>query len=273
MEHCLKPPEFSTFESCELRHFSDTSELGYGAVSYIRLVNKLGDVRCFLVMAKSRLAPLKAITIPRLELSAAVLAVRLDRMIRQEIRLPIKSLTFWTDSTCVLRYIRNKEKRFQTFVANRVTRSLEQSQEAQWRYIDTTSNPADEASRGMSVDSLINNLRWTRTRGPRFLRLPHESWPSQPLDLDPIPQNNPEVKTESNVCLTEVTEQENPLLKIFQRYSSWRQLKKIIAWILCYKANLLQFVSGRRKGQVCLRRQFQSNPSASRSSTTLKQLL
>ncbi|XP_074611044.1 uncharacterized protein LOC141865611 [Acropora palmata] len=224
-------------------------------------------------MAKSRLAPLKAITIPRLELSAAVLAVRLDRMIRQEIRLPIKSLTFWTDSTCVLRYIRNKEKRFQTFVANRVTRSLEQSQEAQWRYIDTTSNPADEASRGMSVDSLINNLRWTRTRGPRFLRLPHESWPSQPLDLDPIPQNNPEVKTESNVCLTEVTEQENPLLKIFQRYSSWRQLKKIIAWILCYKANLLQFVSGRRKGQVCLRRQFQSNPSASRSSTTLKQLL
>ena len=167
-------------------------------------------------------------------------------MIRQEIRLPIKSLTFWTDSTCVLWYIRNKEKRFQTFVANRVTRSLEQSKEAQWRYVDTTSNPADQALRGMSVDSLISDLRWTRAQGPRFLRLPHESWPSQPLD--PIPQNNPEVKTESKLCLTEVTEQENPLSKIFQGYSSWRQLKKIIAWILCYKVNLLQFVSGRRKG-------------------------
>ncbi|XP_015747596.1 PREDICTED: uncharacterized protein LOC107327368 [Acropora digitifera] len=246
VERCFKPAEFSTIESCELHHFSDASELGYGAVSYIRLVNELGDVRCSLVMAKSRLAPLKAITIPRLELSAAVLAVRLDRMIRQEITLPIKSSTFWTDSTCVLRYIRNKEKRFQTFVANRVTRILEQSQEAQWRYVDTTSNPADEASRGMSVDSLINDLRWTR--GPRFLRSPPESWLSQPIDLGPIPENDPEVKTESKVCLAGVAEQENPLSKIFQRYSSWRQLKKTIAWILRYKANLLQFVSGRRKG-------------------------
>ena len=118
-------------------------------------------------MAKSSLAPLKAITIPRLELSAAVLAVRLDRMIRQEITLPIKSSTFWTDSTCALRYIRNKEKMFQTFVANRVTRILEQSQEAQWRSVDTTSNAADEASRGMSVNSLINDLRWMR--GPRHI--------------------------------------------------------------------------------------------------------
>ena len=250
VERCFKPAEFSAIESCELHHFSDASELGYGAVSYIRLVNEYGDAHCSLVMAKSRLAPLKAVTIPRLELSAAVLAVRLDRIIRKEITLPIKSSTFWTDSTCVLRYIRNKEKKFQTFVANRVTRILEQSREEQWQYVDTTFNPADEASRGMSVDSLINNLSWTR--GPKFLRSSPESWPPQPTDLGPIPENDPEVKTESKVCLTEVTEQENPLLKIFQRYSSWRQLKKVIAWILRYKANLLQLVYGRIKG-ACLR--------------------
>ena len=106
-------------------------------------------------------------------------------MICQEITLPIKSSTFWKDSTCVLRYIRNKEKRFQTFVANSVS-ILEQSQEAQWRYVDTTSNPADEASRGMSVDSLINDPRLTR--GPRFLRSPPESWPSQTIDLGPVPE-------------------------------------------------------------------------------------
>ena len=75
-----------------------------------------------------------------------------------------------------------------------------------------------------------------------------ESWPSQPIDLGRIPENNPEVKTESRVCLTGVTEQENLLSKIFQWYSSWHQLKKITAWILRYKANLLQLVSGRRKG-------------------------
>ena len=65
-------------ESGALHHFSDASELGYGGVSYIRLVNELGDVRWSLVMAKSRLAPLEATTIPRLELSPAVLAIKLD---------------------------------------------------------------------------------------------------------------------------------------------------------------------------------------------------
>lgn len=169
--------------------------------------------------------------------NAAVLAVSLDSMTRQEITLPIKSSTSWRDGTCVLRYIRNKEKRFQTFVANRVTRILEQSQEAQWRYVDATSNPVDEASRGMSVESLINDLRWTP--GPRILRSPPESWPLQPTDLGLIPENDPEVKTESKVCFTRVTEQKNPLSKIFQRDSSWRRLKKIIVWILRYKANLL----------------------------------
>ena len=86
---------------------------------------------------------------------------------------------------------------------------LEQSQEAQWRYVDTTSNPADEASRGMAVDSLINDPRLTR--GPRFLRSLPETWMSQTIDLGPVP----EVKMESKVRLTGATEQENPLLKIF----------------------------------------------------------
>ncbi|KAK3737652.1 hypothetical protein QZH41_003414 [Actinostola sp. cb2023] len=91
-------------KSCELHHFSDASELGYGAASYLRLVTETGQVHCALS-------------------------------------------TFWTDSTCVLRYIRNQEKRFQVFVANRVTKILSQSEETQWRYVDTASNPADEASR------------------------------------------------------------------------------------------------------------------------------
>ena len=94
MERCFKPTEFSTIEYCELPHFSDASELGYDAVSYIRLVNELGYVHCSLVMVKWRLAPLKTITTPRLELLVAVLGIRLDRIIRQEIKLPIKSSTF-----------------------------------------------------------------------------------------------------------------------------------------------------------------------------------
>ena len=69
-------------------------------------------------MAKSRLAPLKAMTMPGMELYAARLATRLDPMIRRELDMPVDSFTFWTDSICDLRYIENKDKRFQIFVEN-----------------------------------------------------------------------------------------------------------------------------------------------------------
>ena len=69
----------------ELHHFPDASEIGHGAVSYLRIVNERGEIHCCLIMAKSRLAPIKPVTIPRMELLAAVLATRLDAMIRQEL--------------------------------------------------------------------------------------------------------------------------------------------------------------------------------------------
>ena len=74
---CFKPQEFSGVKRCELHHFSDTSNQGYGAVSYLRQINAVGKIHCSLIMAKSRLAPLKAMAIPRMELSTAVLATSL----------------------------------------------------------------------------------------------------------------------------------------------------------------------------------------------------
>ena len=89
---CFKPQEFSDVKRCELHHFSDASNQGYGAVSYLRQINAVGKVHCSLIMAKSRLAPLKAMTIPRMVLSAAVLATRLDWMIKQEVTLSSTNL-------------------------------------------------------------------------------------------------------------------------------------------------------------------------------------
>ena len=114
----IKPSAFGDVSFVQLHHFSDASQIGYGAVSYLRITNAKGEVHCVLIVAKSRLAPIKSITIPRMELSAAVVATRLDSMIRQEIDLKINQSHFWTDSTCVLRYIENYERRFQTFIAN-----------------------------------------------------------------------------------------------------------------------------------------------------------
>ena len=137
IDRCFKPPNFGDISSCQLHHFSDASQVAYGAISYLRLVNAQHEVHCSFVMGKSRLSSLKPVTIPRLELSAAVLSTRLDRMIRQEIELPINDSFYWTDSTCVLRYIANSERRYKTFVANRVAAIREQSIPSQWHYVGT----------------------------------------------------------------------------------------------------------------------------------------
>ena len=159
IDRCFKSPNFGDIISCQLHHFSDASQVAYGAVSYLRLVNARHEVHCSFVMGKFRLSPLKPVTIPRMELSAAVLSTRLDRMIRQEVELPIKDSFYWTDSTCVLRYIANSETRYKTFVANGVAAIREQSIPSQWHYVGTKVNPADDASRGLSAEAIIRSNR------------------------------------------------------------------------------------------------------------------
>ena len=104
----------------ELHHFADASEIAYGVVSYLRVIATDGSVNCTIVMAKSRLAPIKKLTVPRLELQAATLAARPNALLRKELNLDLGTSTFWTDSTIVLQYINNTEARYHTFVANRV---------------------------------------------------------------------------------------------------------------------------------------------------------
>ena len=112
VSQCFHPPEFGDITKSQLHHFSDASELGYGAVSYLRSVNSHGDINYSFVMGKSRLAPMKPRTIPRLELSATTTAFRLDTMIKQGLDVGLDTSAFWTDSTSVLRYVNNEKKRF-----------------------------------------------------------------------------------------------------------------------------------------------------------------
>ena len=115
------PCNFGQPVSAQLHHFEDASESGYGTVSYLRLMNKAHTVHCSFIMAKARVVPLKPVTIPRLELTAATVAVRIDRMMQDQLELPLEPSVFWTDSTSVLKYVLNETSRFQTFVANRLT--------------------------------------------------------------------------------------------------------------------------------------------------------
>ena len=193
VRRCYKPDSFGEVSHAQVHHFSDASQCAYGAASYLRMIDTDGNIHCSFVIGKSRLAPLKAITIPRLELSAAVVSVKLDNMIRRELDLPIEESIFWSDSASVIQLIQNQSKRFQTFVANRLSIIHDGLSPDQWRYVDSRSNPADDASRGLTAEQLIRNKRWLH--GPEFLWKSDECWPS--LGTVPnIPDDHPEVKHE-----------------------------------------------------------------------------
>ncbi|XP_064629286.1 uncharacterized protein LOC135488575 [Lineus longissimus] len=146
---CYFPEE--TPVSIELHHFGDASEVGYGTVSYLRKVKDDGTAHCSFVMAKGRTAPSVFVSVPRLELQAAVVASRVDRLIRRELDVEVDRVVFWTDSRITLQYIRNESMRFKTYVANRVTEIRDSSRPDQWRHVPGKDNPADDISRGQSV--------------------------------------------------------------------------------------------------------------------------
>ena len=118
-------------------------------------------------MGKARVTPLKPVMIPRLELMAALLSVRVSASLREELEYDQITEVFYTDSQVVLGYIKNDARRFHVFVANRVQQIRENSTPDQWKYIETKENPADESSRGLSPQDLVNNSRWLS--GPPFL--------------------------------------------------------------------------------------------------------
>ena len=141
--------------------FSDASEIGYGASSYLRSEYPDGRVHCAFIIGKARNAPVKFVSIPRLELQAAVLATRMFKMLREELELNISRTYLWTDSEIVLHYLRNEKRRLQTFVANRVEEIKEHTLVEDWHH------PADYMSRRMSPSSLTADHKWLR--GPDFL--------------------------------------------------------------------------------------------------------
>ena len=234
LPRCLKPEGFGSVTSCEIHHFSDASTKGYGVVSYLRFTNDRGEVHCAFVFGKTRLTPLKGMTIPRLELSAAVLAARADVILRRALLITIDRSVFWTDSTTVIRYIRNEHTRFHTFVANRIAVVRDASSPGQWRYVNSAENPADDASRGQSGAAFVTNERWFN--GPRFLWKESSMWPLSPSGLDQDLEEDPELKRTVRTALT--TADPDLLSAFFQHYSSWHRLQRAVAWILRVKSKL-----------------------------------
>ena len=117
---CIKPSNFRKIVNISLHNFSDASEIGYGQCSYLRVVDENENIQCSLIMGKAKVAPKKFVSIPKLELVAAVLSVKTSNMIKKELQLQQLDEYFWTDSRVVLGYIANDTKAFKTFVVKRV---------------------------------------------------------------------------------------------------------------------------------------------------------
>ena len=190
VDRCHKPPDFGPVVSRQLHLFSDASTMGYGCAAYLRLQENTNRVHCSFLMGKARLAPIKAVTVPQLELTAATVSVRVGQMLFEELEVKPDITVYHTDSTTVLRYIGNEQKGFQVFIANRVQLIRDFTSPAQWRYIDTSSNPADDASRGLSSAALLRQQRWIE--GPQFLWKPETEWPQQPFPVGEVPDDDPE---------------------------------------------------------------------------------
>ena len=223
---CLVPTRFLD-GAMELHHFSDSSQVAYGSCTYLRIMNASGEVRVSLLLAKGRVAPLKgAVTIPRLELCAAVLSVRHELKLRRELTLDLLPSVFWTDSQIVLAYIKSTSRRFKVFVGNRVSFIRDHTDVDQWKFVPTSLNAADILSRGC-VPSAVPAM-WLH--GPEFLSCPKHEWP----DFQGVTANldgDCEVK-----CATLVVgaskEVEHPLDRMISHYSSYYRLKKAVAWLI-----------------------------------------
>lgn len=237
VDRCYKPANFGTAASAQLHHFADACEDGYGTVSYLLLHNKNGEAHCGFVMGKARVAPLKLATIPRMELTAATMASRMDTMLRKELQMELTDSIFWTDSTSVLKYINNKTTRFRTFVSNRISQIGKVSHALQWRYVNTINNPADMASRGLSVNTFLRKQTWVS--GPQFLLGPQEEWPKNPDGLDEISPKDCEIRSTTVNAVQITSEEVDPITRLIHYYSSWSHLKRAVAWMLRLKGLLL----------------------------------
>ena len=229
---CYKPEDFGEVKSVQIHNFADASDSGYGTVSYLRLVNADDKISCAFLASRARVAPLKKTTIPRMELTAATVALRINKMLVSSINYPVVSSFFWTDSESVLKYIANDTARYHTFVANRVSVIRDASNVEQWRYVSTADNPADYASRGMSAEQLISDEKWLR--GPDFLGKPENEWPS-PKTLPILTDEDQEVKKVLSANVTQT--KDNPIENLILKTSKWSKLVRVVGWVLRFVEN------------------------------------
>ena len=226
---CIKPSQFDD-AALELHHICDSSQLAYGCCTYLRCTGKNGDIHCTLLYSKNKVAPIKAISVPRLELQAAVVAAKVDSMVRQRLSLQLLESTFWTDSELVIKWISNESSRFHVYVANRVSCIRSLSIPQQWNHISGLDNPSDLLTRECDPNSIELSAWFT---GPAFLSTHKSEWNIRKVDTS-LSVHDSETKKVSHLYVTCVQDVP-PVVRLLLHYSSWHRLLKGVAWLLRFR--------------------------------------
>ena len=212
----------------EVHSFSDASQSGIGQVSYLRVVNENKDVHVSFLMSKARVAPIKPMSIPRMELTAAVVSVNVTAMLEHELDYTSLQSVCYTDSEVMIVYIHNDARRFHVYVGNRIQHFCDHTSPEQWHHVPGKDNPADKASRSLTASQLLDNRRWFH--GLEFLW--KENVPLlntvQPTQL---PTNAIEVRVKvlTTACLPPLEPTE--LLVYIHHTSSWYKARASVAWM------------------------------------------
>lgn len=215
-------------EHLSLQGFCDASEKAYACVVYIRIEHSIGSVSRKLIAAKTRVAPLNNVSIPKLELNGALLLVKLMRKVQEALRMPSIKQVAWTDSAIVLCWLSDHPSRWKTYVANRVAKIQSLHQTNEWRHVSSKQNPADCASRGLIRNELEDfNLWWN---GPEFLGQEEALWPKNVYKRT----NLEEKKTNKLVCF--MSSDENTFIERFSSYSRMlRVTLYCLKWLFNYR--------------------------------------
>ena len=229
-----------------LHIFTDASQKAYGACAYIVRGNTAS-----LVMSKNRVAPVNTISLPRLELMGALIGAKLASHIRGFVEA--KKILFWSDSQIVLSWISSK-KTLTPFVANRVKEIKKLVGNSQWRYCPTDQNPADCLTRGITAEQLKNNMLWFE--GPQWMN-DEEKWPLWTRNIEncsTLSTITEECSESTNIAVLE-TMPTKGLIMLFniERYSSYKKLTRICAYVLRFVHNLQRAKTERSTGTLSVK--------------------
>lgn len=218
----------SAVDSAQLVGFCDASEKGYAAVFYLRTESQ-GRIAVTLLKSKTRVAPVKTLTIPRLELCAALLLAHLYESIADSLAsVPNLQVHLYSDSQIVLAWLRIPAYRLKIFVSNRIRQILDLTTASMWHHIPSHLNPADIASRGSTPQDLIHQPLWWH--GPDFLRQSIHTWNESHHIADSIPEEMLELRVEQPVLLTQKVV--NYFIEVITKFSSYNRLIRVIAYVL-----------------------------------------